>query len=102
MLAVSDPQILKYVEDYHLLLVVPNEIKDFDKFRTSLREVLEIIKASDDGMKMKEVLDANPRFKSLENESVSAINVLTGLKVLVNQKEENRHVQGVGRSKAYR
>ncbi len=87
MLAVSDPQILKYVEDYRLHLIVPNEITDFEKFRTSLREVLEIIKASDDRMKMKEVLDANPRFKSLENEAVSAINVFTGLKVPANQKE---------------
>jgi len=87
MLAVSDPRILKYVEDYHLHLIVPNEITDFGKFRTSLREVLEIIKASDDRMKMKEVLDANPRYKSLENEAVSAINIFTGLKVPVNQKE---------------
>jgi len=87
MLAVSDSHILKYVDDYHLHLIVPNERTDFEKFRTSLREVLEIIKASDDRKKMKEVLDANPRFKSLENEAVSAINVFTGLKVPVNQKE---------------
>ena len=87
MFAVSDPQILKYVDDYHLHLIVPNEITDFDGFRTSLREVLEIIRASDDRKKMKEVLERNPRFKSLENEAVSAINVCTGLKVPVNKKE---------------
>ena len=92
MLAVSDPQILKYVEDYHLHLIVPNEITDFEKFRTSLREVLEIIKASDDRTKMKEVLDVNPRFKSLENETVSAINVFTGLKVPVNRKERKTNM----------
>lgn len=87
MFAMSDPQILKYVNDYHLHLIVPNEITDFSKFRTSLREVLEIIKASDDREKMKEVLEGNPRYKDLENEAVSAINVFTGLKVPVNQKE---------------
>ncbi|MDE5698114.1 MAG: Rpn family recombination-promoting nuclease/putative transposase [Lachnospiraceae bacterium] len=87
MFAVSDPQILKYVDDYHLHLIVPGEITDFDRFRTSLREVLEIIKASDDRKKMKEVLEGNPRFKSLENEAVSAINVFTGLKIPVNKKE---------------
>lgn len=87
MFEVSDPQILRYVDDYHLHLIVPNEITDFDRFRTSLREVLEVIKASDDRKKMKEVLEGNPKFKSLENEAVSAINVFTGLKIPVNQKE---------------
>ena len=87
MFAVSDQHILKYVDDYHLHLIVPSEISDFGKFRTSLREVLEIIKASDDRKKMKELLEGNPRFKSLENEAVSAINVFTGLKVPLNKKE---------------
>ena len=87
MFAVSDPHILKFVEDYHLHLIVPKEITDLKKLRTSLREVLEIIKASGDRKKMQEALDGNPRFKSLENEAVSAINVFTGLKVPVNQKE---------------
>ncbi len=87
MFAVADPHILKFVEDYHLHLIVPKEITDLKKLRTSLREVLEIIKASGDRKKMQEALDGNPRFKSLENEAVSAINVFTGLKVPVNQKE---------------
>lgn len=87
MFAVSDPQILKYVDDYHLHLIVPNEITDFDRFRTSLREVLEIVRVSEDREKMKETLDANPRFRNLENEAVSAINVFTGLKIPVNKKE---------------
>ena len=76
MFAVSDPQILKYVDDYRLHLIVANEITDFDGFRTSLREVLE----------------RNPRFKSLENEAVSAINVCTGLKVPVNKKEKKTDI----------
>ncbi len=92
MFAVSDPQILKYVDDYRLHLIVPNEITDFDGFRTSLREVLEIIRASDDRKKMKEVLERNLRFKSLENEAVLAINVFTGLKVLVNKKERKTDI----------
>lgn len=91
MFAVSDLQILKYVDDYRLHLIVTNEITDFDGFRTSLREVLEIIRASDDRKKMKEVLERNPRFKSQENEAVSAINVFIGLKVLVNKKKEDRY-----------
>ena len=83
----SDKDILKYVDDYHLHLIVPQEITDFDKFRTSLREVLEIIKASNDRKSMKSVLESNPNFKNLENEAVSAINVFTGLNISVDNKE---------------
>lgn len=87
MFGMNNQEILKYVENYHLHLIVPNEITDFKKFRTSLREVLEIIKVSDDRNKMKEVLDKNPSFKSMESEAVSAINVFTGLNVPVDKKE---------------
>lgn len=87
MFAVSDHDILKYVEDYHLHLIVPEEITDFDKFRTSLREVLEVIKASDDRKAMREVIESNPRFKEIESEAVSAINVFTGMRIPVKGKE---------------
>lgn len=46
---------------------------NFDRFQTSLGEVFEVIKASDDKKKMKSVFASNPKFKSLENEAVSAI-----------------------------
>lgn len=87
MLVISDETILKYVENYHLHLIVPEEITDFHKFRTSLREVLEIIKASDDRRAMREVIENNPRFKEIENEAVSAINVFTGVKIPVKKSE---------------
>ena len=87
MFAVSDQHILKYVDDYHLHLIVPSEITDFNKFHTSLREVLEIIKVSEDRRMMQEVIETNPRFRNIESEAVSAINVFTGMKVPVNGKE---------------
>lgn len=83
----SDKDIFKYVDDYHLHLIVPQEITDFDKFKTSLREVFEIIKASNDRASMKSVLESNPNFKNLENEAVSAINVFTGLNISIDNKE---------------
>lgn len=87
MFAVSDENILKYVEDYHLHLIIPGEITDFYKFRTSLREVLEIIKVSDDRKAMQKIIENNPRFKTIEREAVSAINVFTGVKIPVKKKE---------------
>ena len=84
-----DRRILKYVDNYHLHLIVPNEMKDFHKFRTSLREVFEVINASEDRRKMQSVIESNPNFKCLENEAVSAINVFTGINIPINGKEQN-------------
>jgi len=92
MFAVSDPNILKYVENYRLHLIIPGEITDFQKFHTCLREVLEIIKASDDRKAMQEVIENNPRFKEIESEAVSAINVFTGMKIPVKRKERKMNM----------
>lgn len=83
----TDSQILRYVDNYHLHLIVPQEIMNFDRFQTSLGEVFEVIKASDDKKKMKSIFASNPKFKSLENEAVSAINVFTGLNIPIDKKE---------------
>ena len=78
--------ILPYVDDYHLHLIVPSEISDFELFRTSLREVLEFIKVSNDEAKIEEVINKNPAYKKLENDAVSAINVFTGIQLSVDKK----------------
>ena len=78
--------ILPYVDDYHLHLIVPSEISDFELFKTSLREVLEFIKVSNDEAKIEEVINKNPAYKKLENDAVSAINVFTGIQLSVDKE----------------
>jgi len=48
MLDVKDKNILEYVSDYKLNLVVPNDIDDFDKFNTELGKVFNFISYSED------------------------------------------------------
>ncbi len=81
-------ELLPFVDDYHLHLLVPDEITDFGKFTTSLGRVLEIIKASEDKDKMEEVIMANPEYKALENEALSMINVFTELVIKADEKGE--------------
>ncbi len=78
--------ILKYVDNYRLHLIVPEEITDFDKFQTSLGAVLEFIKASKSEEMMDKVISSNPVFRQLDNEAVSTINVFTGIHIPVNEK----------------
>jgi len=79
--------VLPYVDNYHLHLIVPDEIDDFEKFQTSLGEVLEFIKASKSEEMMDKVINTNPAFKQLDNEAVSTINVFTGVHIPVDKKK---------------
>ena len=83
----ADKELFQYIDNYHLHLIIPDEITDFEKFRTSIGEVLEVINASKSRQEMERVLNTNPSFRSLENDAVSAINIFTGIHVPVNEKE---------------
>ena len=48
MFDVTNEEILQYVPDYKMNLIVPDEIEDFSKFATELKSVFEIVGVSDD------------------------------------------------------
>ena len=58
----TDLDILRYVNDYHINLIEPKDIKDFSKFKTELGKVLEFINASDSVAKVKEILENNHEY----------------------------------------
>ena len=88
MLEHSDETLIKFIPDYHINLVVPEEIDDFKKFRTTLGEVLEAIKVSNDKEQMRQLIFSNPAFQKMDNESVAAINTFLGTNIPLNKTEE--------------
>lgn len=82
-----DKRLLPFIPDYRINLLVPNEIQNFDQFQTSLGCVLELIKASTDKNATEIILRSNNRYKSLENDAVSMINVFTGTNLEINEKK---------------
>ena len=86
MFGEADGWLKKLVSDYRIHLVIPQEIEDFSKFRTSLGEVLEIIKVSEDKEAMKRLFATNPQYKTMDNESVRAINTFIGVNLPVNEE----------------
>jgi hypothetical protein len=78
----------KFLPDYKLNLIVPNEIDDFNLFSTELGNVLEVIKASNDEQAMDRVIKGNPKFCSVGNDVISVLNTFTGLKLKANGKGE--------------
>lgn len=56
MFNVQKDEILKYVPDYRMNLIVPDEIKNFELFRTELGTVLEFCQCSNDKIRMKQLI----------------------------------------------
>ena len=59
MLGEENEEILRYVPDYRMNLIVPEEIRDFEKFKTELGAVLEFLRRSGDVGETKEFIKMN-------------------------------------------
>ena len=67
MFGEQDARVLALVPDYKINLVAPASIKDsdFEKFHTSLKEVLSFIKYSQDADRLLEAVEAGEGFRNL-------------------------------------
>lgn len=82
MLLVKDRRLLAFVPDYKLNLIIPEEIQDFDKFRTELGPVLEFIRCADSGRKMKQVLQKrNKQLNGLSKDAIMLLNTCIDAKI---------------------
>lgn len=82
MMAVTDKNLLKYIQDYRIKLIDPAQIDvtEMDKFQTSLREVLCYIKYSKDADKFTQYMKNNRRMEQLELNAAQVIREVTNTK----------------------
>ena len=89
MFDVQDKAILDYVSDYKLNLIVPEEIKDFEKFKTELGPLLEFISNAGDGKRLEKALEENQeRWSVLGNEEVDLLNICLKAKLQIKGDSE--------------
>ena len=90
MLAVQNETVLQYAQDYRIHLIDPGSIaqKDFKKFASSLREVLNYIKYSKDEKGLARLLREDERLKSLEAGAARVIETITNMDFAMNEKTE--------------
>ena len=81
-----DDRLKEYINDYKLHVIVPDEIDDFEKFRTELGVAFEFIAHSQQDGKM-ECLDRNSRFLAVTNETVHLLNVCTDSRIELNKEK---------------
>ena len=90
MFDIKDARVLDYVQDYKLNLIVPEEIEDFEKFKTELGPVLEFISNAGNGKRLKKALkEKEERWSVLGSEEVNLLNVClkANLKITSNSEE---------------
>ena len=106
MMAVQDPALLHFVQDYQLHLIDPAKLsaEDLGRFSSSLREVIGYIKYSKDKERLSEFLTDNPRMlleanaarviKAVTNtpleipEGAEVIDVCKAVEEMMNESEE--------------
>ena len=90
MFGEQDARILALVPDYKINLIAPASIKDsdFEKFQTSLKEVLSFIKYSQDADRLGEVVEADEGFRHLGRAEVDVLNACVGANLEMEKGEE--------------
>ena len=88
MLATSDKNVLKYVNNYDINLIEPASIDDFSKFSTELGAVFDFInKSTDKKLLMSIVKQSSDRFSDMSIKSVRLINQITGTKISLTKNQ---------------
>ena len=92
MLATKDPEILKYVQDYHIHLIAPGNMTDqqIRCFHSSMRKVLTFIKYAKDKEKMKEIMsEEDSDFYHVDRETAQFIKEMTGVNIEIQEGKED-------------
>ena len=87
----ADESILKFVDNYHLHLIVPAEIadSDFSKFHTELNLALKFIKKSKNKIKLAKMISEDSSYRSVSKKTADLVNIVTKSNLHYNQGEEN-------------
>ena len=95
MLWVKDRRLLRFVPNYKLNLIVPDEINNFEKFRTELGPLLEFISCADSGEKLyKALTERGERWENLSYEAIELLNTCIDAKIKIDENTE----KGVGKN----
>lgn len=89
MIDCNNPGLMEFVQDYRIHLIDPARLSDEEllKFSTSLREVLQYIKYSNDKEKLLDIASDNPRMM-LEASAAQVISAVTDTVVDISEEKE--------------
>ena len=85
MISVTDKSILKYVPDYRINLITPNDIddKDFKKFHTVLAKAFQFIKYSNDQDGLSKIVNDDLEYEHMDRRTVEVLNEVTRAGIII-------------------
>ncbi len=87
MFAKMDPQLERYVNNYKLNLITPQEITDFSKFASELGIVFEYIQNSDDKQRMHAIMETQEKYRHVDINTVDLLNAYTASNISTKNAE---------------
>ena len=83
----------KLFSDYQMKLICINELEDFSRFESPLKELFMAIACRDNKGKLKKLMAENESYRNIDSETAEVIGVMVGMKSqVVKQKEEGTGV----------
>ncbi|MCD8221449.1 MAG: hypothetical protein LUD07_04510 [Clostridiales bacterium] len=94
MFEYDDEEMLAIVPDYKINLIAPEALSnvDFDKFNTSLKEVLTFIKYSGDADKLEDAVNSDEGFQHLGRTEVDVLNACVNASLTMGESEVELNV----------
>lgn len=86
----SEPEVLKWIPEYQIPLIIPSEIEKFEKFQTEFGKMMQFMNSAKDKKKMKELLTTDSAYHSLSRTAAKIINEFTGLNLKITDEGEEK------------
>lgn len=88
MFDTTDKELLKYVDNYKINLIVPKNINDSDKFTTDFRDVVDFLKVSGNKKAMKKLIgNRSEEFAHMEPMTAMVLKECANVKIEIDEKE---------------
>ena len=79
--------ILQFICDYKVNLLIPKEIKDFTKFKTDFGKAMKYISVSDDKNECKNIANKE-QYRMINLETAQLLNECVGMEIIIKDREE--------------
>lgn len=84
------PEIRALVQDYKIHLISISEFENTDVFKTDVKQVFDFIRCSRNKDKLRELVESNPAYQTMDEEAFDVITHYTNAVELINKKEDYR------------
>ena len=85
----EEPEILNWMPEYRLPLIVPGEIQQFEKFQTEFGKTMQFINSAKDKGTMRKLLTTDSAYHSPSRTAAKIINEFTGLNLRITDEKED-------------